>query len=67
MPTACSLLHSGAALRLGPARIRESATFRRAIAELERAGWAQPMEDGAAIDGKHRRNVWRIVPASEGG
>ncbi len=62
-----TLLHSGDALRLGPARIRESATFRQAMAELERAGWAHPMESGAMIDGKHRRHVWRIVPASEGG
>jgi Protein of unknown function (DUF3987) len=65
--TTRTLLHSGDALRLGPARIRERATFRQAMTELERAGWAQPMESGATINGKHRRNVWRIVPASEGG
>ena len=65
--TARALLHSGDALRFGPARIRERMTFRQAMAELERAGWAHPMEDGATIDGKHRRNVWRIVPASDGG
>lgn len=65
--TARTLLYSGDALRLGPARIREAATFRQAMAELERAGWAHPMEDGATIDGKHRRHAWRIVPASEGG
>lgn len=61
------LLHSGDALRLGPARIRESATFRHAMSELERAGWAHPMEGGATLEGRHRRHVWRIVPASEGG
>ena len=64
--TGQKMLHSGAALRLGPARVREAETFRHAMVELERAGWANKIEGGAELDGRHRRNVWRIVPASEG-
>lgn len=64
--TGKELLHSRDALRLGPARIRERATFTQAMTELERAGWAHKVEGGADIDGSHRRHVWAIVPASEG-
>ena len=58
-------LYSGAALRLGPARIRERERFNRAMDELERAGWADPIKGGAALDGAHRRHVWRITPKQE--
>lgn len=61
-----NLLHSREALRLGPARIRDRAAFGRAMAELTRAGWAEPIENGAELDGRHRRHVWRILPKSEG-
>lgn len=56
------LLHSSAALRLGPARIRERDSFLAAVEILERAGWARREESGAVIDGAHRRNVWAICP-----
>lgn len=59
-------LHSSAALRLGPNRIRDRDGFDRAIGELVRAGWAYPIEGGMYLDGANRRHVWRIVPASEG-
>lgn len=65
--TGRTMLHSGAALRLGPSRIRERSRFTAAMKELEKAGWAHPIEGGANLDGAHRRHVWRIVPASEGG
>jgi hypothetical protein len=65
--TGRALLHSRDALRLGPARVRDGAAFRQAMVELVRAGWAEPIENGAELDGRHRRNVWRIVPLSEGG
>jgi hypothetical protein len=54
-------LHSGEALRLGPARIRDRATFEQAIGELVRANSAYPVEGGMQLDGAHRRKVWRIV------
>lgn len=57
-------LYSTDALQRGPARIRERETFTQAMGELERAGWAESVEGGAILDGKQRRNVWRIVPGS---
>lgn len=65
--TGRTLLYSRDALRFGPARIRERETFARAMGELERAGWAEPVAGGAVLDGAHRRHVWRIEPASAGG
>lgn len=65
--TGRALLYSSEALRLGPARIRDRGAFTRAMGELERAGWAEPVEGGMELDGHHRRNVWRIVPAQGGG
>jgi hypothetical protein len=59
--TGRGFLHSSDALRLGPSRIRERDRFMQAVGELERAGWAYPVEGGMELDGKHRRNVWRIV------
>ena len=57
-----ALLHSGAALQFGPNSIRTKTVFDTAIRELERAGWAVPVPDGAEIDGKRRRRVWEIHP-----
>jgi len=54
-------LHSRAALRLGPARIRERRRFLVAMDLLESAGWAYHCEAGMKLDGAFRRNVWRIV------
>lgn len=58
-----TLLHSRAALNGG--RVRDRERFLLAMDALEGAGWAQRQEGGAVVDGKHRRNVWRIVPKSE--
>ena len=64
--TGRTMLHSRDALRLGPARIRERETFGQAMGVLQCAGWAAPVVGGAVLDGKHRRNVWRIHPVSVG-
>jgi hypothetical protein len=56
-------LYSTVALNKGPSRIRERSRFMRAIGELEDAGWAEPVDGGMELDGKHRRNVWRVVRA----
>lgn len=55
-----TFLHSSDALRLGPNPIRTNETFTAAAAVLEVAGWAEYIEDGMVIDGKHRARVWRI-------
>lgn len=57
-----TLLYSGKALQYGPSRIRTAKGFRVAVGELERTGWAVPIDGGANVDGSHRRNVWRIAP-----
>lgn len=64
--TGRGMLHSGAALRLGPSRIRERGAFQRAMDELVRAGWAQPIDGGAFLDDAHRRHVWRVAAVREG-
>jgi len=63
--TGRTLLYSTDALHKGPARIRERETFTRAMGELERAGWAEALEGGMELDGRHRRNVWRIAPEAD--
>ncbi len=60
-------VYSTMALNRGPARIRENETFRQAMGELERAGWALPVDGGAMMDGRHRRHVWDVLPLSAGG
>ena len=60
-------VYSTMALQFGPARIREVETFRQAMGELERAGWARPIDGGAMMDGRHRRHVWDVLPQSSGG
>lgn len=59
--TSRRLLCSSDALQRGPTRIRDRETFLSAVGELERAGWAELVPDGAVIEGKHRKHVWRIA------
>lgn len=53
-------LHSGEALQKGPNSIRSKPVFDDAINQLERCGWAIPIDDGLIIEGKHRRRVWHV-------
>ncbi|MFT4255940.1 MAG: DUF3987 domain-containing protein [Pseudoxanthomonas sp.] len=64
--TGRSVIYSTEVMNKGPNRIREREAFLAAIAELVAAGWAHPVEGGMVLDGARRRQVWRIVPASEG-
>ena len=57
-------IHSSAALQCGPNRILSQSTFRAAIAELERTGWAERKEGGMELDGARRRHVWKIREAT---
>ena len=49
----------------GPNRLRDAAKAKTIATILENHGWLQKLEDGAVIDGKHRTDVWRIVPKIE--
>jgi Protein of unknown function (DUF3987) len=44
----------------GPNAIRESAVARRIVGILEEHGYLTRVEQGAEIDGVHRREVWKI-------
>jgi hypothetical protein len=55
-----TLLHSRQALQMGPNAIRTKTNFDEAVSELERCGWATPVEGGATIEGAHRRRVWAV-------
>lgn len=60
--TGRSLLYSSDALRNGPPAIRTAETFTKAAEQLELTGWAEYVKDGAVLDDKHRKHVWRIRP-----
>lgn len=48
--------------QLGPNGIRTKERARAAIEVLEQHGWLMRVEDGATIDGKRHRDVWRVHP-----
>ena len=50
-------------VRMGPNRMRETATVRDALATLERHFWLCRLPEGAEVDGRVRREVYRIVRA----
>lgn len=60
------LVYSSQVLRYGPSQIRERRVFLEAMRVLEEAGWAEKLEDGVMLDGRHRRHVWRIATPVEG-
>lgn len=45
----------------GPNFIREMATAQRVVGVLEGHGYLKPVPAGTVVDGKPRRDVWRIV------
>jgi hypothetical protein len=45
----------------GPNAIRESAVARKIVGILEEHGYLQNLEQGAEIDGVHRRDAWKII------
>jgi hypothetical protein len=47
--------------RCGPGAIRDKATAKRMVAILADHGWLLPVLEGGEVDGKWRREVWRIV------
>ncbi len=55
-------LYSTQALNTGPSVIRTRDAFMEAMVQLEAAGWAQRLDRGAHLDGKHRKKAWCIVP-----
>lgn len=58
-------VHSSQLVRLGPSCVRTADRLRSVMGVLERHGWADKIEDGAVMDGAHRRHVWRVLPRVE--
>ena len=58
--TGRALLHSTDAQKNGPNAIRTNDAFTEAVTTLEVAGWAEPVDGGAVLDGRHRARVWRV-------
>lgn len=58
--TGREFLYSRDALRLGPSPIRTNDAFTEAVEALEGTGWAEHVEGGKELDGKHRARVWRL-------
>ncbi len=59
-------VHSSQLVRLGPPCVRTADRLHTVMGVLERHGWADKIEDGAVVDGAHRRHVWCIHPRTEG-
>jgi hypothetical protein len=48
--------------QLGPTDVRNAKAARAATDVLEDHGWIERLEPGTVIDGKGRKEVWRLVP-----
>lgn len=55
-------IYSTIAMNQGPNAIRTNAAFTAAMQCLERFGWAEFVEGGAKVDGRHRERVWDLRP-----
>lgn len=47
--------------QFGPSGIRDAKTAKRLLDVLSKHRWAFPISDGLELDGKFRKDVWRIV------
>ncbi|WP_306112800.1 MULTISPECIES: hypothetical protein [unclassified Roseovarius] len=53
--TPSAIVHAGAA------NIKTAKEARAIIPHLEKNGWLLPLEGGAMVQGKHRKEAWKIV------
>lgn len=54
--------HLAVIYQSGPNPLRDAATARRVVAILEEHGWVERLSPGAELDGRPRREAWRLVP-----
>jgi hypothetical protein len=55
------VVHPAAIYNRGPVRaVRDRKTALRIIRILEEHGWLIPVEGGAEVEGKRRKEAWRI-------
>jgi hypothetical protein len=56
------LLYLQPVYQLGPNQIRDKAVAHQTIGILEQHGWVRRLQQGAVIDGAHRKEVWEVHP-----
>lgn len=52
--------HSREVINGGPNALRTREIFDRAVGQLTRAGWVNPVDGGMVMDGAHRERVWQV-------
>ncbi len=55
-------LHLTALYKSGPNRLRKADDAKRAVAILEGHNWIERLPVGITLDGKPRREAWRLIP-----
>lgn len=56
------ILHLATIYQLGPSELREAKAARAAVAILFESGWIERLSENTTVDGKPRKEVWRLVP-----
>lgn len=57
--------HLAEVYQRGPACMRDSTTARASIEVLIANGWIEPLPPNVMLDGKPRRDAWRLIPKVE--
>ena len=56
------VVHLAEIYQRGPFAVRNAAVARAVMQMLADHGYAEPIPEGAEIDGRHRREAWRVLP-----
>lgn len=56
------VLHLATIYQFGPSELREAKAARVAVAILAESGWIERLPPNTSVDGKPRKEVWRLVP-----
>lgn len=56
------ILHLAAIYQFGPSELREAKAARAAVKILTESGWIERLPPNTIVDGKPRKEVWRLVP-----
>jgi hypothetical protein len=59
---AAAVLHLAAIYQGGPSELREAKAARAAVAILAESGWIERLPPNTLVEGKPRKEVWRLVP-----
>ncbi len=56
------VLHLATIYQFGPSELREAKAARAAVTVLAESGWLERLPPSTVVDGKPRKEVWRLVP-----